>query len=160
ELGEVRPFHWPCEFPDVFLEADGFDAIVGNPPYVRQELLSPIKPVLKKTFDAFDGGADLYVYFYELGLRLFRPGGRLSLIVNNKWMRAAYGEPLRLVLSERSWLDSMVDFGHARQLFKGVDVFPCILVTTKPSSVHQPPEVTRICVIERGQIRLDDLYGQ
>ena len=160
ELGDVRPCHWPCEFPDVFLEAQGFDAVVGNPPYVRQELLSPLKPLLKKSFDAFDGSADLYVYFDQLGLRLLRPGGRLSLIVTNKWMRAAYGEPLRAVLSQCSWLDSIVDFGHARQLFKGVDVFPCIVVATKPTSTRQAPEVTRICVIEKGQIRLEDLYEQ
>ena len=47
ELRDVVPFHWACEFPDVFIEGHGFDAVVGNPPYVRQEILSPIKPLLK-----------------------------------------------------------------------------------------------------------------
>ena len=87
ELSGVVPFHWACEFPDVFLEGDGFDAVVGNPPYVRHELLARVKPVLKSAFDVFDGTADLYVYFYESGLRLLR-GRRLSFIVTNKWMKS------------------------------------------------------------------------
>jgi hypothetical protein len=78
ELGDVRPFHWPCEFPEVFLEGKGFDAVVGNPPYVRQETLGPIKPILKQAFDVFDGTADLYVYFYER-LDMCRSSGELSL---------------------------------------------------------------------------------
>ena len=52
-------------FPTCFMEGKGFDAVVGNPPYVRQELLVPSNPYLKRAFAAFDGSADLYVYFYE-----------------------------------------------------------------------------------------------
>ena len=47
--------------------------------------------------------ADLYVYFYELGLRLLRPGGRLSYVVTNKWLRAGYAEELRGLLSSQGW---------------------------------------------------------
>ena len=62
--------------------------MVGNPPYVRAELLTEIRPHLQEHYKAYHGGADLYVYFYELGLRLLRPGGRLSYIVRNKWLKA------------------------------------------------------------------------
>ena len=61
--------------------------------------------------------ADLYVYFYELGLRLLRPGGRLSYVVTNKWLRAGYAD-----ISE-GWLEAVADFGHAK-FFPGADVFP------------------------------------
>ena len=79
-------------FPEVF-QTGGFDVVVGNPPYVRQEWLSEYKPYLQSAYKAYHGMADLYVYFYELGLRLLRPGGLLSFIVTNKWMKSGYGEP-------------------------------------------------------------------
>ena len=73
----------------------GFDAVIGNPPYVRQELLGEeVKRALKAGYAAFDGMADLYVYFYEQALRLLSPGGRLSYVVTNKWLRAGYAEAL------------------------------------------------------------------
>jgi len=59
--------------------------------------------------------ADLYVYFYELGVRLLKPGGLLCCIVTNKWMKAGYGEPLRRFFSEKARVGSVVNFGHAGQ---------------------------------------------
>jgi hypothetical protein len=102
--------------------------------------------------------ADLYVYFYELGVKLLRPGGRLSFIVTNKWMKAGYGEPLRRFLAENAWLESVVDFGHAKQIFEDADVFPCIIVARKPDEQPKPP--VRVCAIPREQLRIDDLGTQ
>jgi methylase of polypeptide subunit release factors len=99
----------------------GFDVVVGNPPYIRQELLSPLKPWLEAHYEVFHGMADLYVYFYELGVRLLKPGGLLCFIVTNKWMKAGYGEPLRRFFSEKAWVRSVVDFGHAKQIFEDVN---------------------------------------
>ena len=65
----AKAFDWQAAFPEVF-EKGGFDVVVANPPYVRQELLSPIKPYLQSAYKVYHGMADLYVYFYELGLRL------------------------------------------------------------------------------------------
>ena len=68
---EQRFFHWEVAFPGVWRDlsssgrSGGFDAVIGNPPYVRQEEISPIKPALSKAFDTYAGTADLYVYFYE-----------------------------------------------------------------------------------------------
>ena len=59
-------FDWQAAFPEVFATG-GFDVVVANPPYVRQELLSPIKPYLEANYKTYHGMADLYVYFYELG---------------------------------------------------------------------------------------------
>jgi hypothetical protein len=133
--------------------------VVANPPYVRQELLSPIKPYLQSAYQAYHGTADLYVYFYELGLRLLKPGGLLSYVVTNKWMRANYGEPLRRFFAEHAWIQSVVDFGHAKQIFEEVDVFPSIIVVRKPPEASKPT-TARLCTIPREQLRIDDLSRQ
>src|SRR5262249_13311484 len=132
---------------------------IGNPPYIRQEWLSPIKPYLQSRYAAYHGMADLYVYFYELGLSLLKPGGRLSYVVTNKWMKAGYGEPLRRVFAEKAWVESVVDFGHAKQIFQDADVFPSIIVVQRPDR-EMVPETTKVCAIPREQLRIDDLSVQ
>ena len=137
-----RFFHWELEFPEVFFDRHGkplgdeagFDAVVGNPPYVRQEALGPVKPYFKEAYpETYHGVADLYVYFYQQGLRQLRRGGRMSYIVTNKWLRAGYGEPLRGYFAEEDALVEIIDFGHA-PIFPDADVFPCIVVLQKRGS--------------------------
>ncbi len=153
-----RAFDWRATFPEVF-EKGGFDVVVGNPPYVRQEWISPYKPYLQREFKSFHGSADLYVYFYELGMRVLRPGGRLSFVVTNKWLKAAYGEPLRRFFAENVWVESVVDFGHAKQIFEDADVFPSIIVAQKPHE-GPAPVTARVCAIPREQLRINDLSAQ
>ena len=155
---DAKALNWEAAFADVFA-GGGFDVVVSNPPYVRQELLSTIKPYLARTYASYHGMADLYVYFYELGMRLLRPGGRLSYIVTNKWMKAGYGEPLRRFFSEAVWMESVVNFGHAKQFFPDADVFPSIVVARKPNDEPQPASA-RVCDIPRDQVRIDDLAAQ
>jgi len=156
-----RAFDWRAAFPEVFDgDSGGFDVVIGNPPYIRQEWLSPIKPYLQSRFDAYHGMADLYVYFYELGLDLLRPGGRLSYIVTNKWMKAGYGEPLRALFARKAWVESVVDFGHAKQIFPDADVFPSIIVARRPDDSADAPQTTKVCAIPREQLRIDDLSVQ
>ena len=164
-----KAFDWQAAFPEVFAPAatssvaarsgGGFDVVVGSPPYIRQELLTPYKPWLEAHYDSFHGMADLYVYFYELGVRLLKPGGLLSFIVTNKWMKAGYGEPLRRFFSEKAWVRSVVDFGHAKQIFVEADVFPSIIVVEKPTEAPKP-KTARLCTISRDQLRIDDLSVQ
>lgn len=153
-----KAFDWHAAFPEVFAQG-GFDVVVGNPPYVRQELLTPFKPWLEAHYETFHGMADLYVYFYELGVRVLKPGGLLSFIVTNKWMKAGYGEPLRRFFGEKAWVRSVVDFGHAKQIFEEADVFPCIIVVEKPTKADKP-KTARLCTIPREQLRIDDLSVQ
>lgn len=127
-----RAFNWEAEFPDIFADG-GFDVAIGNPPYVRQELLSPIKPYLKANYESYDGVADLYTYFYEIGLRILKPGGLLSYIVTNKWLRSGYGEPLRRFFASQGLLEQIIDFGHA-PIFEDADTFPCIVTVRKPNA--------------------------
>ncbi|MBR9804230.1 N-6 DNA methylase, partial [bacterium] len=155
---DPRAFNWQTAFPEVFANG-GFDAVIGNPPYVRQELLTEFKSYLEQNYAAYDGVADLYTYFYELGIRLLRPGGRLSFIVTNKWMRAGYGKPLRKFFNEQAWIESVVDFGHAKQIFEQADVFPSIIVARRPNEAPAPQNV-RVCAIPREQLRINDLSEQ
>jgi hypothetical protein len=138
-------FHWELAFPEVFFDrqgqpkgaAAGFDAVVGNPPYVRQEELGDLKPYFAAAYPAtYHGVADIYVYFYEQGLRLTRAGGRMAYIVTNKWMRAGYGAGLRAYFAESRALERIIDFGHA-PIFEDADVFPCIVVLEKPDPAVQ-----------------------
>jgi hypothetical protein len=119
-------FAWETAFPDVFVEG-GFDVVLGNPPYVRQELFSELKPYLQKRFEVYQGVADLFVYFYERGLRLLKPGGRLGYISNNTFFKTGAGKPLRAYLSRTATVESVVNFGDL-QVFEGVTTYPAILV--------------------------------
>ena len=104
---------------------------------MRQELIKPYKPQLKRGFpDTYDGSADLYVYFYDQGLKLLKPGGRLSYVVTNKWMRAGYAEGLRGVFAEKAWVEFVADFGHAKKFFPDADVFPSVIVVRTDRGRH------------------------
>ena len=111
-VGDALAVEWPQRF----------DLVVGNPPYVRQELLAN-KAALRK-FECYDGVADLYVYFIELAQRI---GDRFCLIVPNKWMTAAYGRPLRELLARSRSVAGIVDFARGLPLFADADAFPCIV---------------------------------
>ena len=103
---------------------EGFDVVIGNPPYIRHELFTRIKDHLSQSYVAYNGMADIYVYFFERGLSVLKPQGRLGFIVSNKWLRAGYAAPLRQLLAKRTEVDAVVDFGHA-PIFEGADTFPC-----------------------------------
>ncbi|RKU21843.1 type I restriction endonuclease subunit M [Candidatus Poribacteria bacterium] len=119
-------FVWQVEFSEVFQEG-GFDIIVGNPPYVRQENIIPIKPVLEQLFpEVFTGTADLYVYFYKRGAELLRTGGVLSYISSNNFLRVAYGKKLRSFFTNRVKLHRLLDFGNVPVFKAHVDT--CILL--------------------------------
>ncbi len=116
--------------------AQGFDFVVGNPPYVRQEKLKDLKTDLKKHYECYHGVADLYVYFYELGLRLLHDGGRLGFISSNKFFRSGYGVTLRRLLGQQNTIDAVIDFGDL-PLFEAT-TYPSILVVRKgqPDADH------------------------
>lgn len=149
--------NWQVAFPGVWQDwsakelAGGFHAVVGNPPYVRHEIIKPIKPALKRAFPkTYDGYADLYVYFYDQGIALLRPGGRMSFTVTNKWLRASYAEGIRKQFAS-NWVEFVADFGHAKKFFPDADVFPSVVVVRRPI-VGLPPDAVDICVIPRDDV--------
>ena len=134
-------FHWHLAFPDVFrLPANGetpdnehtgwnggFDAVLGNPPWVRQEFLKPVKQLLQM-FESFTSTVDSSVLFLERAVETTAIGKRIGLLTPNKWFRIEYGELLRKMLRERTRARLLVDFGHSKNLFVGADTFPAAVV--------------------------------
>ena len=95
-----KPFLWPIAFPEVLREGDpntGFDIVLANPPYVRMEKLDNEDELsYGEAFPEVSASrADILVYFYARALQILRPGGWLSFITSNKFMRAAYGTGIR-----------------------------------------------------------------
>jgi type I restriction-modification system DNA methylase subunit len=131
-----RPFDWKTAFPDVFARG-GFDIVIGNPPYVRMEFLKPVKPWLAKHYTVADERTDLSAYFFEKGVSLLKPGGRLGYISTSSFFRAGYGEKLRLLLSEYTEIEAVIDFGDV-QVFEGVTTYPAILTARKKEEIGAP----------------------
>ncbi|MEN8216616.1 MAG: TaqI-like C-terminal specificity domain-containing protein [Pseudomonadota bacterium] len=118
-------------FADVFSgDNHGFDIVIANPPYVRQEQIKDIKPHLKEEFGKFfRGTADLYTYFYKRGLELLKTGGHLGFIAPNKFMRAGYGKNTRELLTTVATPEVIIDFGELPVFEAGTD--PAIVLVEK-----------------------------
>lgn len=120
----LNVFDWGVGFPEVFKKG-GFDVVIGNPPYVRQEGLGEYKEYFSNHYQVYHGVADMYAYFIEKGIGLLKKDGLFGIIVANKWMRAGYGEPLRRFLKSKEILE-IVDFGDL-PVFEKATTYPCIL---------------------------------
>lgn len=128
----VNVFDWEASFPET-LKAGGFDAVIGNPPYVRQESLSEFKDYFERHYESFDGVADLYVYFMEKGIRLLREGGYYSIIVSSSFLRTTFGVSLRAYLKKAAAILRVVDFGGLAIFENAKDTYVCIpLLSTRP----------------------------
>ncbi|MFC2029663.1 Eco57I restriction-modification methylase domain-containing protein, partial [Chloroflexota bacterium] len=129
ECRRVNPFDWEAEFPEA-MGVGGFDAVIGNPPYVRMEEFKEAKGYLKSHFCSHDERSDLYVYFIERGLSLLRTEGYFGMIVSNKFLRAKYGRSLRQHLAEHVHLVCIADFAGL-PVFAGATVRTVVLVAAK-----------------------------
>jgi type I restriction-modification system DNA methylase subunit len=129
-------FCWQNNFSKI-MQTGGFDVVLGNPPYVRQELLSDSKPYLQKNYAVYHGVADLYAYFFELGLKLLKPNGMLGFISSATFFKTGSGEPLRRYLKCSATLKKVVDFGDL-QVFEGVTTYPAILVFQNAKPADHP----------------------
>ncbi len=112
---------------------DGFDVVIGNPPYVRQETAAIDREIFQKRFKSFSGKADLYVYFYEQGINLLRNRGVLCFITSSKFIKASYGKPLLAFISDYSEIKNVINFNDL-PVFNGITTYPVIVSTTKGSS--------------------------
>jgi hypothetical protein len=146
-------FDWQTAFPDVFEVPEhntaGFDAVVGNPPYVRQEGIVPMKPALQHTFpEVYHGNADLSAYFICQGLQLLRPGGRLSYLVSGTFRKLHSGARLRHLLATRSTLLEIVEYDGQR-IFADAMAYPIMLaVQNKLPSEHDTCLVRKHITLE------------
>ncbi|WP_100979095.1 class I SAM-dependent DNA methyltransferase [Helicobacter pylori] len=123
-------FEWRFEFPEVLDdEGDflGFDCIIGNPPYIRQEHIKDIKPLLEKQYqDFYNSTADIYTYFFALAYHLLKEKGFNAFITSNKYARAKYGAKLREWLLQKTTLVSYMEL-NALKVFESAAVDTSIM---------------------------------
>ena len=148
EMKRINPFDWKKGFPEA-VKAGGFDAIVGNPPYIRIQTMKEWAPleveIYKEEFRASGTGSyDIYVAFIEQGLKLLNGRGRLGFICPHKFFNSKYGMPVRAIIAKGKHLSDVVHFGD-EQVFEGATTYTCLLFLAK-----SPTERARI-------VKVDDL---
>ncbi|MBE0508343.1 MAG: N-6 DNA methylase, partial [Marinospirillum sp.] len=150
-------FCWQQAFPEIFAEG-GFDLVLGNPPYVRQERFSALKPWLAEQYQVYHGVADLYAYFFELGLNLLKPDGLLGYISSSTFFKTSSGQPLRMFLKQQAGFSKVVDFGDL-QVFEGVTTYPAILILqkTQPAADHR---LQMLCLSDQLPDNLNQAFNQ
>ncbi|WQX76778.1 class I SAM-dependent DNA methyltransferase [Helicobacter pylori] len=130
-------FEWRFEFPEVLDdEGDflGFDCIIGNPPYIRQEHIKDLKPLLAKQYqDFYNSSSDIYTYFFALAFNLLKEKGFNAFITSNKYARAKYGAKLRELLLKKTTLVSYMEL-NALKVFENATVDTSII-----HFIKQPP---------------------
>ncbi len=129
-LKNSKTLEWRFEFPEVLDdEGDflGFDCIIGNPPYIRQEQIRDIKPLLQKQYqDFYNSTADIYTYFFALSYRLLKEKGFNTFITSNKYARAKYGTQLRELLLKKTTIVSYMEL-NALKVFESATVDTSIM---------------------------------
>ena len=147
--GGDQPVDWKRDFADIWqASGGGFDAVIGNPPYVNIRRLTlsrsaAVKQYLRTHYQCARGAYDLYVLFLELAFRVLRPGGLCGLIVPNKLAGLNYAGPCRALLSEQTTIRRIVDLSQWR-VFPDAGVYPYIVIWQK-----QPPAAEhRIAVVQ------------
>jgi len=134
EMRRVNPFDWQAEFPEV-ITSGGFDALIGNPPYIRIQTMKEWVPTevefFKRVYTAASkGNYDIYVVFVERALQLLNKHGLMGYILPHKFFQAKYGEPLRELISDGKHLTEVVHFGD-QQVFAGATTYTCLLFLDK-----------------------------
>jgi hypothetical protein len=130
ERYRVNIFDWQAEFAEIF-KAGGFDAVIGNPPYVRAESLVEMKGYLQSHFTSYDSGADLYAFFMEKGVRLLRDNGLFGIIVSSSFLRTRFAAPIRTWLKKNATVERIVDFGGLPVFANAKDTYVCIPLLRK-----------------------------
>jgi hypothetical protein len=163
ELRRVNPFDWEREFPDV-MQAGGFDCVVGNPPYIRIQMMKEWAPLEVEIYKeqyatAGSGNYDIYVVFVEKALSLLNKRGRMGFILPHKFFNAQYGEPLRALLAKGKHLSHVVHFGD-QQVFAGATTYTCLMFLDKAGSDEcQFVKVDNLSVWRSDLSGLADLTG-
>ncbi len=139
ERSRINTFDWRDEFHEI-MQGGGFDVVIGNPPYIRIQIMKEWAPQEVEYYKtqylaASKGNYDIYVVFVEKGLSLLNKTGRLGFILPHKFFNAQYGEPLRLLISQGKHLAEVVHFGH-EQVFDGATTYTCLMFLDKTQSKH------------------------
>ncbi len=134
-------FEWRFEFPEVLDDEGnflGFDCIIGNPPYIRQERIKDLKPLLQKQYqDFYNSSSDIYTYFFALALNLLKEKGFNSFITSNKYARAKYGAKLREELLKKTTLVSYMELNALKKVFESATVDTSIISFIKQEPLKE-----------------------
>jgi len=168
-IRKEKPLVWNIEFAEIFAEKGGFDIIIGNPPYVRQEgIADPTGKIKdKKEYKNYlaemakldfpddfppkmkiNAQSDLYVYFYIRGLRLLNPQGIHTFICSNSWLDVGYGAWLQNFLLKRCEVEFIID-NHAKRSFDAADVNTIISVIGAPQKKINENHKTRFVAFKK-----------
>jgi len=127
---EKKSFNWEQEFEDIMAQG-GFDAVIGNPPYVRiQTLPRDEAAYYREQYRAAFGSFDIYVLFLERAIKLLKPGGRLGFITSGKFLKAEYGKKIQQILRNECTVESIIDLS-TQQVFAEATTYPVIVVLKK-----------------------------
>ncbi|MGL2787627.1 class I SAM-dependent DNA methyltransferase [Helicobacter pylori] len=133
----ANALEWRFEFPEVLDDEGnflGFDCIIGNPPYIRQEHIKDLKPLLQKQYqDFYNSSSDIYTYFFALAFNLLKEKGFSAFITSNKYARAKYGAKLRELLLKKTTIVSYMEL-NALKVFESATVDTSII-----HFIKQPP---------------------
>ncbi len=149
QMKKINAFDWEEAFPEIFKQG-GFDAVIGNPPWVRQELISEHKGYFETHYRTYHGVADLYQYFIEKGISILNEKGYFSYIVASKWLRAKYGLPLRKWLKEQT-IHKLIDFGDL-SVFRSATTYSSIIIASKSTKSNK-----KVPVVEIGTLEFENL---
>jgi len=143
-----KPFVWPIEFTEVF-EQGGFDIVVANPPYVRQESLSAEDQETYKAefIETYTGTADLYVYFYQRAHQILKDDGQLVFITSNSFTKRTYGKKLQGFLATKLSINQAIDFGELKVFDAAVEPYVLAGVKKIPSKEHRIEGHQLFCVV-------------
>lgn len=133
DIDYSNSLEWMFEFPEILDDEGrftGFDAIIGNPPYVQLQSMGEMSDVYsKRDYSCYNKSADLYCLFVERAYSLLKKNGYFSFIMPNKWMLVDYGKELREFMSQTS-LKKILNFGDV-QFFADATIYVCIFVSQK-----------------------------
>jgi len=136
-------FDFRLIFSEVFREKNGFDVIIGNPPYIQlQKDGGRLAGLYSKLgFQTFQRTGDIYALFYEKGIRMLKPGGHLCFITSSKWMRSGYGRSLRRLFSS---FNPVVLISLGPGVFESATVDTNILIIQKEKNRDQLEGITLV----------------
>ncbi len=133
EIRKINPFDWKKEFPEIFVQG-GFDAVIGNPPYVRiHDISEEAKNYFRKNYISASNQFDLYQLFYEKGLKILRDKGILGFITSNKFCITNYGFPLRDYIVKNYSIINIVDVSNL-VVFREASTYPYIFIIRNKSN--------------------------
>lgn len=142
EVAGEKAFNWHNEFPEIFA-IGGFDVVIGNPPYVRAELLTNFREYFQSNFTVFHPAGDLFSYFYEKSFQLLKPQTGLFGFISNTFDKTTAGIAIRDYLQNEIQILKYIDFTEV-QIFEGATTYPVIIIAQNQNTIEKSFDYIKI----------------